>query len=252
MNNLEEYADPLVYDWENKDFEPGGPFYLALARQLGNPVLEIACGTGRLTIPMARQGVDMTGLDVVPGMLDRAKHKAGNLPIRWVEADARNFYLGIKYRLIFMSPATLQHFLERGDQEAALACVRAHLAPDGRFALGVFFPHSRNMTTTETEQEWFTYTNEFGQEVHVTGTDHYDDIRQVHTETAYRRWHDATGKEILKIAPLSLRYFFPQELEALLHYNGFKVLERFGDWNRGPLTSQSQIMIDVCGLEPRS
>ncbi len=244
--NLIEYDDPIVYDWENHDFDPDGPFFLTLAQQLGGPALEIACGTGRLTIPMAEQGVEITGLDIVPGMLARAKEKAPHLPIRWVEADARYFNLGMQFRLIFMSSAGMQHFLTRADQEAALACVRAHLAPEGRFVFGVLFPHARNMETCETEQEWFVYTNDLDQEVRVTGTDSYNDLSQVHTETAYRRWKDETGQEILQVAPLSLRYFFPQEMDLLLQHNGFEVLERYGDWDRSPLTSESLMMIFVC------
>jgi SAM-dependent methyltransferase len=246
LDNLTEYADPIVYDWENHDFDPDGPFYLALARQLGGPALEIACGTGRLAIPLAQQGVEITGLDIVAGMLTRAREKAGSLPIQWVEADARRFDLGKQFNLIFLSSAGMQHLLTRADQEAALACVRAHLAPGGRFAFGVFFPHARGMESAEEEHEWFTYTNDLGQEVRVSGTDSYDDLRQVNTETAYRRWRNATGEEVLQVAPLSLRYYFPQELETLLHYNGFEVLERYGDWDRSPLTNESQMMIFVC------
>jgi SAM-dependent methyltransferase len=245
-NNLAEYENPIVYDWENHDFDPDGPFFLVLAQQFGGAVLEIACGTGRLTIPLAQAGVNITGLDIAPAMLVRAREKAGSLPIRWVEADARQFGLGQLFNLIFMSSAGMQHLLTHADQEAALACVRAHLAASGRFVFSVLFPHVRNMEVSDGEIEWFTYTNDRGQEVRVTGTDAYDDISQVHTETAYRRWKDENGQENLQVAPLSLRYFFPQELEALLHYNRFEILERYGDWDRSPLTNESQIMIFVC------
>lgn len=246
LDNFSEYADPVVYDWENSEFEPDGPFHLALAQETGGPVLEIACGTGRLAIPLARQGVEITGLDIVPGMLARARQKAGALPVEWVEADARCFELGKQFNLIFVSSAGMQHLLTRCDQEAALGCIRRHLAPGGRFTFSVFLPHGRAMQTCEEEQEWYTYTNEFGQEVRVTGADSYDDLRQVHTETAHRRWRNAAGQEVHQVAPLSLRYYFPQEMEALLHYNGFEILERYGDWDRSPLSNDSQMMIFVC------
>jgi SAM-dependent methyltransferase len=79
--NLEDYEDPVIYDDENKDFEPDWPFYLSLAQQVSGSVLEMGCGTGRVTIPLAQKGIDMTGLDIVPGMLARAQEKAGDLPI---------------------------------------------------------------------------------------------------------------------------------------------------------------------------
>ena len=88
-SNLEEYLHPDLYDLENPDFEPEGLFYLDLARETGGAVLELGCGSGRLTIPLAQRGLRMTGLEIVPGMLAAAREKAGDLPIEWVEADAR-------------------------------------------------------------------------------------------------------------------------------------------------------------------
>lgn len=245
-DNLEEYADPDIYDLENQEFEPDGSFFLDFARQLQGPVLELGCGTGRVTIPLAQRGVDMTGLDVVPAMIERARQKAGALPIRWVVADARSFQLGRSFRLIFETGSVFQHLLTRLDQEAFLARVREHLEQDGRFIVTLIFPHVDLLASVETEQEWFTYENHAGQEIRVSGTEYYDPVRQVKLETAYRRWVDDQDREILKVAPLSLRYIFPQEMEALLHYNGFQVVERFGDWDKSPLAGDSRLIILVC------
>ena len=60
VESLLEYADPVIFDAENKEFEPDGQFYVELARQTSGPVLELGCGTGRLTIPFAQQGIDIT------------------------------------------------------------------------------------------------------------------------------------------------------------------------------------------------
>ena len=246
IDNLEEYADPEIYDLENQAFEPDGSFFLAFAKRLDGPVLELGCGTGRVTIPLAQNGVDMTGLDVVPAMIERAKQKAGGLPIQWIVDDARFFRLERSFRLIFETGSVFQHMLTRSDQEAFLARVREHLKNDGRFITSLIFPHHNLLTFAETEKEWFTHRNRAGQEIRVSGTEYYDPVRQVKLETAYRRWKDDNGQEILKAAPLSLRYVFPQEMEALLYYNGFQVLERFGDWNLSLLIDKSRLMIFVC------
>ncbi|MBZ0315065.1 MAG: class I SAM-dependent methyltransferase [Anaerolineae bacterium] len=245
FDNLIEYADAAQYDEENSTFEPDGPFFVDLIRQYGQPVLELACGTGRLTIPIAQQGFSITGLDVVSGMLSLAKHKAADLPIEWIEADARRFHLGKQFKVI-LAGGFFQHLLERADQEAVLAHVRAHLAPDGVFAFNVFFPHADSLEASDVEQEWFSYVNPQGQTVTVSGTDHYDSIRQVRTETAMRRWTEVNGQRHELIAPLQQRLFFPQELEALLHYNGFTILERYGDYDRQPLAEEHRLMIFVC------
>ncbi|MFN8443507.1 MAG: class I SAM-dependent methyltransferase [Caldilineaceae bacterium] len=131
--NIDEYRDAELYDLENQGFEPAGPFYLSLAQQAGGAVLELGCGTGRYTIPIAERGIDITGLDLVPEMLERAKSKAGSLSVSWIQADARSFHLGRKFDLIFESGAMFQHLLERSDQEQMLACVREHLTDEGKF-----------------------------------------------------------------------------------------------------------------------
>ncbi len=250
LDNLTEYFDPEIYDLENQDFEPDGPFILAYAQKLGGAVLELGCGTGRVTIPLAENGVEIVGLDVVPGMIERARQKSGGWPIEWIVADVRTFQLGRKFRLIFESGSVFHHMLTRQDQEAYLARVREHLEDHGRLVLSLFFPHPQRLTNTETEEGWFTAQRPDGQEIRVSGIDKYDELRQIRTETAYRRWADANGQEILRVAPLSLRYVFPQEMEALLHYNGFEIVELYGDLDLNPVTNESSDLLYVCRKRP--
>src|SRR5688500_6130287 len=95
------YADPQNYDVLEND--TGVAFYTALAQEAGGPVLELACGTGRVSIPIARLGFPVTGVDLVPGMLEQARRKSAGLPVRWVEGDGRAFDLGDQFRLIFLT-----------------------------------------------------------------------------------------------------------------------------------------------------
>jgi len=245
-NNLEDYTDPVLFDLENSDFEPDGPFYLSLAQQLGGSVLELGCGTGRITIPLARSGIDITGLDVVPGMLAHARGKAGDFPIQWIEADVRDFHLARQFNLICAPGDVFEHLLERADQEEMLACVHEHLSEEGLFVIAIRFPHPELMQNVEHEEDWFSYSDESGREVRVSGIDQYDPLFQVRTETAFRRWIDAQGIEVTKRARLAQRLIFPQEMEALLHYNGFTVRNVYGDWDSSPLTGESRCIIHVC------
>ncbi len=114
--NLEEYQDPDIYDLENAASELEHSFYLSLAHEAGGPVLELGCGTGRMTIPMVQAGLDVTGLDVVPTMLEQARRKAGDLPIQWIEADVRNFHLGRQFHFIFEYGCVFMHMLSNTDQ----------------------------------------------------------------------------------------------------------------------------------------
>jgi SAM-dependent methyltransferase len=245
-DNLSEYADPVLYDLENQKFEPDGPFLLALAQRLGGPVLELGSGTGRLTIPFAQRGLDMTGLDLVPGMLARARTKGGELPIQWIEADVRHYDLDRRFGFIFETGAIFQHMLTRADQEAFLARARAHLAPQGHLALGALVPGGGLLESDPVERDWFSYTGPEGQTVRVSGTQHYDPVTQLKTETAYRRWQLADGQAVVRVAPLRLRYTYPPEMEALLRGTGFTIVERYGGFDFSPLTEDSTHQLYVC------
>jgi SAM-dependent methyltransferase len=244
--NLEDYQNPAAYDVEMTVLAETDEFYLKLAQRIGGDVLELGCGTGRYTIPIAQHSISITGLDIVPQMLAHAKSKAAALPVQWVEADARDFHLGRQFRFIFESGAMFCHLQTRADFEAVLACVREHLAPDGFFAVCSQFARPENMVTNETEADWFSYTTPSGEEVCVSGFVHYDALNQITTETAIRRWTDTNGQAHERIAPLKLRHFFPQELEALLHYNGFRIAEAYGDTDFSPLTADSPNILYVC------
>ena len=251
LSNLDEYDDPVIYDSENPLTKVADAlqFYLDLCQRTGGPVLELGCGTGRFTISLAQAGVDITGLDVVPGMVQRAREKSADLSIRWVEADARSFDLDQRFALIFESGAMFQHLLDRPDHEACLARVHAHLAFGGLFVMSVTFPSVGMMQNME-HHNWFEHTDAQGRQVRVSGDIHYDPIRQTYHENATRRWIDATGIEVVRHAPLTLRLFFPQELEALLHYNGFEVIERYGNWDHSPLQADSSTITMICRAIP--
>ena len=257
-DNLEEYADPVDYDRQDSS-DTGVAFYAALAQETGGPVLEIACGTGRVAIPIARRGFAVTGLDVVPGMLERARSKAAGLPIRWVEGDARDFDLGEeRFRLIFLTGNAFQAFLTNADQEALLGRVRAHLHDEGLFAFETRNPRWRTSEgrdedpdglfvylETRAEEALPPHTDAEGREVRESRTRTYDHVAQVLHWTTYRRWHEG-AQERTKITRTALRYTFPQELAALLHYNGFTIARRYGDWDGEPLTAASPSIIVVC------
>jgi hypothetical protein len=193
-------------------------------------------------------------------MLERARSKAAGLPIRWVEGDARDFDLGEeRFRLIFLTGNAFQAFLTNADQEALLGRVRAHLHDEGFFAFETRNPRWRtreerdedpdglfvDLETRAEEEARPSFTDAEGREVRESRTRTYDHVAQVMHWTSYRRWHEGS-EERTKITRTALRYTFPQELAALLHYNGFTVVRRYGDWDGEPLTAASPSIIVVC------
>ena len=262
---LEEYGDANNYDIGEDD--AGIAFYTALAQETGGPILELGCGTGRVAIPIARLGFEITGLDAVPGMLGQARRKASDLPIRWVAADARAFDLGRQFRLIYLTGNTFQAFLTRADQEALLRNAHTHLQDEGLLAFETRNPRWANMTGTNAdwrppsrrenygihamletrheEGDERTYTDIHGHEVRETLTQTYDHVAQVLTWTGYHRWYE-DGQLKTRVGHTAVRFTFPQELEALLHYNGFEIVRQYGDWDLSPLSATSPSIIVVC------
>jgi SAM-dependent methyltransferase len=257
-DNLEAFSDGVAYDHDDQS-DVGVAFYLALARETGGPILEIACGTGRVAIPIAREGFRLIGLDIVPGMLDVARQKSAGLDTTWVEGDARSFKLDEQFRLIFLTGNAFQALVTREEQEALLACAREHLHPDGLLAFETRNPQWRSagdpnreappgfafLETREGEIDQGTHTDVYGCSIHITNTLVYDHANQILHWDAHRRWIEG-GRDHHAIVRTALRFTFPQELEMLLHHAGFELIRRYGDWDLSPLTETSRSIIVVC------
>jgi SAM-dependent methyltransferase len=253
-NNLEAFSDPINYDKEDPS-DTGVAFYSALAQEAGGSVLEIACGTGRVTIPIAKLGFPTTGMDIVPGMLKRARSKSAGLSVHWVEDDARTFDLHEQFLFIFLTGNAFQAFVTNAEQEAVLQRVRAHLHDEGLFAFETrnpLFPNARTrdgffplLETRTKEEDRPSFIDVDRHEVQESISQVYDHVTQILHLTGRKRWHDG-NEEQKKIIRTALRYTFPQELAALLHYNGFRIERQYGDWNYEPLSATSPSIISVC------
>ncbi|MBK6792691.1 MAG: class I SAM-dependent methyltransferase [Anaerolineales bacterium] len=246
---LGEFMDPVNYDLEVGGENPSHRFYADLAKQIRGNVLEVACGTGLVAIPLALQGIPLTGMDIVPAMLTHAQKKseALNLSIRWFQGDARNFNLNEQFNFIYMTGNAFQAFLNNADQRDLLQNIRKHLAIGGVFAFETRNPNWEECSTDLNETEWMTYTNDKGYSVRITETRVYDHVAQVLVYNLYRRWKEENrGKE--RATRIAIRYTFPQELNALLERNEFQILHQYGNWDKSPLTKDSPIIISVCKL----
>jgi 2-polyprenyl-3-methyl-5-hydroxy-6-metoxy-1,4-benzoquinol methylase len=247
-DNLEEFSDPPNYDIEEGERSaPRIGFYCDLAGEVGGPALEVACGSGLATIPMAAQGLEVTGIDLARPMLEHARQKADaqGLTIRWVEADARFFELGTQYQFIFITGNAFQAFLRREDQEALLASVKRHLLPGGIFAFETRNPYGHDLTNQLKEEFDQSYVSVEGHQVAVSSTQIYDPIAQVIHWTSYRRWNDGV-RDQQKETHIACRFTYPQELETLLYYNNFQILQQYGNWNKQPLSASSPSIYSIC------
>ena len=244
---LEGYRDAQAYDVEEGDDDAVYPLTEQLARELGGPLLDLACGTGTMAIRMAEQGYEVTGVDIMVEMIAGAQQKAlkQGVSIEWKVADARTFHLQKRFSFIYMLGNAFQHFLTREDHEALLARVREHLHPQGRFLFGTRNPSPRNLFETRFPEPQ-KYTMPDGRQYTVTEQQEYDPITQIQHYTFYEHWLTPQGQREKQTLRTALRYVFPQEMEALLFYNGFQISTCYGNWQQEPLTATSPYMIYVC------
>ena len=246
------YDHPQLYD----ELLPVGaelPFYLDLARQQGGAVLELACGTGQIAIPISLQGLPTVGLDQSDDMLDVAKARASHVgaPIECVQGDMRDFSLRRDFTLIFIARNSLLHLLATEDVVRCFAAVKRHLAPGGVFAFDIFNPDIRRLTRLAGQRfpVFAASTASFGP-LSVEETHDYDPVTQVKRAT----WYISTPERRDKwIVPMVLRSIFPEQLPGLLAAAGLELVSRFGELSRAPFGPASRVQVCLCrrGVSPR-
>ena len=134
-------------------------FFVEAARESGGPVLEVGCGTGRVLIPTARAGIEITGLDLSPHMLavcrERLKAESEEVRsrVRLVEGDMRQFELGRTFQLVTLPFRPFQHLTTVEEQLACLGCIHRHLAEGGKLILDIFNPKLESLVDTNFGKE---------------------------------------------------------------------------------------------------
>lgn len=239
------YRNGLHYDLQTTEFVDDIPFYQRMAEKYGDPVLELGCGTGRITIPVAEMGYRIAGLDSAENMLDQARKKAREkgVEIEWIKADCRDFELKQKFNLILFPFNSMLHFHDRESLEACFNQVKKHLLPEGKFVFDVFNPNFEILTRDPSKRyPHVEYADPDGRgTIMVTIKNVYDKAQQINR----MKYFYSVGSDEWVIES-HVRIIYPQELEALLHYNGFKTDARYGDFDETPFSSNSPKQIVIC------
>jgi len=250
--NLEEFQDPANYDLEEI---PGSEERIAMIREAvsgqGSTTLELACGTGIVTLPLAAAGQHTTGVDLSRPMLEHARAKAAVMGLgtstAWHHVDARRLRLNERFASAVLTGNAFQAFLTDADQRSLLATVHAHLEPGGLFVFETRNPTGHSLQDITGWEPWFEYRSAEGHRVQVGGTQRWDAATRVLHWTTERRWTDAgTGETRGRTTRIACRYTAAEELAALLAAAGFSIERQFGDWDGSPLTERSPEIVTLC------
>ncbi len=237
-----------IADMYDGDYElhrtPSGDvdFYVEEARKSAGPVLELGCGTGRVLVPTAEAGVDITGLDLSDTMLSKAREKRDGLTLH--QGDMRDFDLGRRFRLITIPFRGLSHIDSADDHLRVFANVRKHLEDDGRFIFDVFQPSYKHLAENDKDALSFERVDGDTKIRRYFSTQKHPSIQMMDCEF---RWEieDASGAIEEFREAFTMRWFFRYELEHALARSGFFVETIWGNFDRSPLADDSKELIFV-------
>jgi SAM-dependent methyltransferase len=232
-------------------------WYLNAAKVSGGPVLDLACGTGRIALMLAREGFEVTGIDQSVGMLRQFRGK-----LREETAEVREkvrienqkmtaFSLGRKFNTVICCDAFF-HNLTVEDEMSCLESVARHLTPEGHFVFNLPNPSPEFIlkSTTSGGREFAErgrYELEDGSGTVLVEQAHAGKAEDQLIETTLRiTVYDREGNEVESgESGWATRYLWRQEAVHLLYRCGFQVESLAGDYRNGPVKEKSQLIFDV-------
>jgi len=240
------FYDPDLGEWD-EDLQ----MYEQYAARCGSPILELGCGTGRVLLPLARLGHQLTGIDASAEMLERAwaKVAAENLGrlVTLEQQEMCELDLAERFTMAFAALNSFAHLHTTGEQLAALERIRRHLNPGGLLILDLFNPDLARLLDARGQMilARVIADPETGRRVMRFYTEEVDLGRQLIHTTYIVDEIDAGGRVHRTLFPFTLRYLFRYELELLLRHAGFEIEAIYGSHDLDEFSGESEKMIAV-------
>jgi len=237
--------DGNIYDGMNTEIADL-PFYSRWLKERKNGnILELCCGTGRLTIPLAMEGYNITGVDNCTSMLKQANEKATeeNVSVQFIESDMRSLDLPEVYDIIFIPFNSIHHLYDNQDFFDVLTSVKKHLKNDGYFLFDCFNPDIHYIVHSENEEKIIAeYSTRDGRQVIIKQAMAYENKTQINRI----KWHYFINGNFDSVQNMDMRMFFPKELDTYLSMYGFEIIHKFGGFNEEIFENESEKQIFVC------
>lgn len=229
------YRDTAKY-YEPFANRPDEPFYREMAKRYGSPILELASGTGRISLMLAKENHEVVGVELSPEMLEIAREKLQNLPeivqsqVTLHRGDITDFNLGRKFSMIII-PSAFKFLLTTDDQLVCLNCARDHLQEDGVFILDLYPGR-----VLEGDEEYTTYPAEIDGAMVTKSYKSFNDL-DTHlrrTEVVVEISYPGGGIERIETESTTA-LITTEEGDRLLKLAGFQVVEEYSGWDFSPL-----------------
>jgi SAM-dependent methyltransferase len=239
------------YDPDLGDLDADLGFYQQFAARCGSPILELGCGTGRVLLPLARQGYRVTGIDASAEMLERARAKivAEDLGERvtLAQQEMAGLNLDERFNMAFAALNSFAHLHTTEEQLQALARMQHHLNPGGLLILDMFNPDMGRLLDARGQVALAKVIREPNQDHRLMRfySEEVDLGRQLIHTTYIVDEIDAEGNVRRTLFPFTLRYIFRYELELLLRHAGFEVEAIYGSYDLDDFSGDSEKMIAV-------
>jgi SAM-dependent methyltransferase len=243
-------ALPDLYDLEHASFADDVALYLQLAEVVGDPILELGCGSGRVLLPLAQAGYRVTGLDRSAPMLDRARARVkdeglgGRVTLVEAEMTAADTRGGGPFGLVLLSLNGLMHVVTARAQRDVLEAARRALDPRGMLVIDVMSPDPNVLATFDGrvlhEGSWQRrddlHIDRFASRAHAPATQRIDT----------QLWYDLTGDggDVHRVTTrFAMRYLTRTELELMLEVCGFVEWQVYGSYELDPYDDESDRLI---------
>lgn len=248
---MENYCNsiwPLIYDRYNQGrHQQELAFYARELASCSGPVLEVACGTGMILIPLLKQGIDIYGFDLSGQMLQElfAKAEGEHLPDvrrRVSQQNMIDFQIDASFEAIFIPARSFLHLPTQDDQVACLRNIRRHLCDGGTFMLNFFTPSLSAVLSRVDPNPDFTDFGRFphpdGKSVISVSMRQTNDISEQVQHITWRFDHAGHVYE----SPMLVRWIYKKEFELLAKLSGFCVRHLYSGFDRSPYNGEGEMV----------
>ncbi|MGH2560489.1 MAG: class I SAM-dependent methyltransferase [Thermomicrobiales bacterium] len=257
------HDNATIYDLETGGYNLDLPYWIGLLEERRAAcVLDLACGTGRITLPLIEPGLaahscfQIVGLDISEPFLDRARDQALALPapsrsaVRFVQGDMAEFDLGEQFDLIVIGLNSLMYVYDHEDQISCLRAVQRHLTPGGWFAIDILTPSLSYLAEAERTPAMRLELDLAAPDRGITrflrfATERYDAATQLDMTTYFYELYMADGQHERFTDDLAWHMYFPRELELLMLHANMKPVAKYGNYDREPFSRRSKQMLWV-------